>query len=142
VTPPRRVLITGVSNLLGAEVARRLAPQVPYLFGCDVADPVSALEDMDFVHADTRHVVIGKLIRQLHIDTVVHMAVAVDSAREDRAAHETNVIGTMNVLVGCTGPSSPVERLVVKSSQAVYGAGATVGVFFSEDEVGAVSQGG
>src|ERR1700687_6330524 len=30
---PRRVLITGVSNPLGAEVARRLAPQVPYLFG-------------------------------------------------------------------------------------------------------------
>jgi len=139
---PRRVLITGVSNLLGAEVARRLAPQVPFLFGCDVADPVSALEDMDFVHADTRHVVIGKLIRQLHIDTVVHMAVAVDSAREDRAAHETNVIGTMNVLIGCTGPASPVERLVVKSSQAVYGAGATDPSFFSVEMVGAERQGG
>jgi UDP-glucose 4-epimerase len=81
---------------------------VQILFGCDVADPVSALEEMDFVHADTRHAVIGKLIRQLRIDTVVHMAVTVDSAREGRAAHETNVIGTMNVLVGCTGPSSPV----------------------------------
>jgi UDP-glucose 4-epimerase len=132
---PRRVLITGVSNPLGAEVARRLAPQVPYLFGCDVADPVSALEDMDFVHADTRHAVIGKLVRQLHIDTVVHMAVTVDSAHEDRAAHETNVIGTMNVLLGCTGPSSPVERLVVKSSQAIYGAGPTDPSFFSEEMV-------
>ena len=67
---PNRVLITGVSNPLGAEVARRLAPQVPFLFGCDVADPVSALEEMDFVHADTRHAVIAKLIRQLRIDTV------------------------------------------------------------------------
>jgi UDP-glucose 4-epimerase len=139
---PRRVLITGVSNPLGAEVARRLAPQVPYLFGCDVADPVSALEEMDFVHADTRHAVIGKLIRQLQIDTVVHMAVTVDSAREDRPAHETNVIGTMNVLVGCAGPTSPVERLVVKSSQAIYGAGATDPSFFSEEMVGAERQGG
>jgi UDP-glucose 4-epimerase len=138
---PNRVLITGVSNPLGAEVARRLAAQVPYLFGCDVADPVSALEDMDFVHADTRHVVIGKLVRQLQIDTVVHMAVTVDSAREDRAAHETNVIGTMNVLAGCTGPSSPVERLVVKSSQAVYGAGSSDPSFFSEEMVGAERQG-
>ena len=76
---PRRVLITGVSNPLGAEVARRLAPQVPFLFGCDVADPVSALEEMDFVHADTRHAAIAKLIKQLHIDTVVHLAVTVDS---------------------------------------------------------------
>ena len=137
---PRRVLITGVSNPLGAEVARRLAPQVPFLFGCDVADPVSALEEMDFVHADTRHAVIGKLVRQLHIDTVVHMAVTVDSAGEDRAAHETNVIGTMNVLVGCTGTSSPVERLIVKSSQAVYGASPTDPSFFSEDMVGAERQ--
>jgi UDP-glucose 4-epimerase len=139
ITPagPRRVLITGVSNPLGAEVARRLAPHVRYLFGCDLADPVSALEEMDFVHADTRHAVIGKLVRQLRIDTVVHMAVTVDSAREDRASHETNVIGTMNVLAGCAGPSSPVERLVVKSSQAVYGAGPTDPSFFSEDMVGA-----
>lgn len=138
---PRRLLITGVSNPLGAEVARRLAPQVPFLFGCDVADPISALEEMDFVHADTGHAVIGKLVRQLRIDTVVHLAVTVDSAREDRAAHETNVIGTMNVLAGCTGPSSPVERLVVKSSQAVYGAGPMDPSFFSEDMVGAERQG-
>jgi UDP-glucose 4-epimerase len=138
---PRRVLVTGVSNPLGAEVARRLAPQVPFLFGCDVADPISALEEMDFVHADTGHAVIGKLVKQLNIDTVVHLAVTVDSAREDRAAHETNVIGTMNVLAGCTGPSSPVERLVVKSSQAVYGAGPMDPSFFSEDVVGAERQG-
>jgi UDP-glucose 4-epimerase len=119
---PRRVLITGVSNPLGAEVARRLAPQVPSLFGCDIEDPMSALEEMDFVHADTRQSVIGKLVRQLHIDTLVHMAVMVDAKHQDRGTHETNVIGTMNVLAGCAGPSSPVTRLVVKSSQAVYGA--------------------
>jgi UDP-glucose 4-epimerase len=130
---PQRVLVTGVSNPLGAEVARRLAPQVPHLFGCDVADPVSALEEMDFVHADTRLSVIGKLVRRLHIDTVVHLAVMVDSPREERSIHETDVIGTMNVLVGCAAPSSPVRRLVVKSSQAVYGAGPNDPSFFSED---------
>src|SRR5215467_13989558 len=120
--PPQRVLITGVSNPLGAEVARRLASQVPWLFGCDLHDPLSANEEMDFVHADTRQSVIGKLVRRLRIDTVVHLAVVVDAQREGRATHETNVIGTMNVLAGCAGPSSPVRRLVVKSSQAVYGA--------------------
>ena len=125
-----------MSNPLGAEVARRLAPQVPSLFGCDVADPVSALEEMDFVHADTRQSVIGKLVRQLQIDTVVHLAVTVDSAGEDRAAHETNVIGTMNVLAGCAGPTSPVRRLVVKSSQAVYGASPADPSFLTEDVAG------
>ncbi|MFI5281583.1 MAG: NAD-dependent epimerase/dehydratase family protein [Candidatus Dormibacterales bacterium] len=130
---PDRVLITGVSNPLGAEVARRLAPHVPHLFGCDVSDPVSALEDMDFVHADTRHAAIGKLIRQLRIDTIVHLAVIVDGPKDDRTIHETNVIGTMNVLIGAAPPSSPVRRLVVKSSQAVYGAGPKDPSFFSEE---------
>ena len=132
---PKRVLVTGVSNPLGAEVARRLASNVDFLFGCDIADPVSALEEMDFVHADTRHAVIGKLVRQLRIDTVVHLAVLVDSHVDDRAVHETDVIGTMNVLIACAAPSSPVRRLVVKSSQAIYGAGPADPSFFSEDMV-------
>jgi UDP-glucose 4-epimerase len=130
---PNRVLLTGVSNPLGAEVARRLAPHVPHLFGCDVHDPISALEEMDFVHADVRHAAIGKLVRQLQIDTVVHLAVMVDSPHDQRSIHETDVIGMMNVLVGCSGPSSRVRRLVVKSSQAIYGAGPNDPSFFSED---------
>jgi UDP-glucose 4-epimerase len=131
----QRVLITGVSSPLGAQVARLLAPRVPFLFGCDVADPVSAIEEMDFVHADTRQAAIAKLIRQLRIDTVIHLAMMVDSPHDDRAAHETNVIGTMNVLVGCAGASSPVRRLIVKSGQAVYGASGSDPSFFSEDMV-------
>ncbi|HEV2414112.1 MAG TPA: NAD-dependent epimerase/dehydratase family protein [Candidatus Dormibacteraeota bacterium] len=130
---PSRVLVTGVSNPLGAEVVRRLAGQVPYLFGCDVADPISANEEMEFVHADTRQSVIAKLVRQLRIDAVVHLAVTVDSPRDERSIHETNVIGTMNVLSGCTEPSSPVRKLVVKSSQAIYGAGPSDPSFYAEE---------
>jgi UDP-glucose 4-epimerase len=59
--------------------------------------------------------------------------VMVDSPREVRSIHETNVIGTMNVLVGCSAPSSPVRRLVVKSGAAVYGASPGDPSFFSED---------
>jgi UDP-glucose 4-epimerase len=103
------------------------------LFGCDVHDPISALEEMDFVHADVRHAAIGKLVSRLQIDTVVHLAVMVDSPHAERAIHETDVIGTMNILVGCSGPSSRVRRLIVKSSQAVYGAGPSDPSFFSEE---------
>ena len=86
---PHRVLITGVSNPLGAEVARRLAPQVPVAVRLRRRTTRSrALEEMDFVHADTRQSVIGKLVRRLRIDTVVHLAVMVDSpprrARDSR----------------------------------------------------------
>jgi UDP-glucose 4-epimerase len=88
---------------------------------------------MDFVHADVRHAAIGKLVSRLQIDTVVHLAVMVDSPHAERAIHETDVIGTMNILVGCSGPSSRVRRLIVKSSQAVYGAGPSDPSFFSEE---------
>src|SRR5690242_4916085 len=88
---------------------------------------------MDFVHADTRHAVIGKLIRQLRIDTVVHLALMIDTAHDERTVHETDVIGTMNVLAGCAAPSSAVRRLIVKSGQAIYGAGPADPSFFSEE---------
>jgi UDP-glucose 4-epimerase len=39
----------------------------------------------------------------------------------------------MNVLAGCSAPSGRVRRLVVKSSQAVYGAGPSDPSFFSEE---------
>jgi UDP-glucose 4-epimerase len=56
----------------------------------------------------------------------------VDSPHDERSIHETDVIGTMNVLVGCAAPS-PVRKLVVKSSQAIYGPGAGDPSFYSED---------
>src|SRR2546429_4921305 len=88
---------------------------------------------MNCVHADTRLSVIGKLIRQLRIDAVVHLAVLIDSPHDSRSVHETNVIGTMNVLVGGAAPSSAVRRLEVKSSQAIYDAGPNDPSFFSQD---------
>jgi UDP-glucose 4-epimerase len=106
---------------------------VQYLFGCDVKDPISTLEEMDFVHADARQVAIGKLIRRLKVDTVVHLAVMVDSPRDERSIHETDVIGTMNILAGCSAPSGTVRRLIVKSSQVAYGAGPNDASFFSEE---------
>jgi UDP-glucose 4-epimerase len=36
-------------------------------------------------------------------------------------AHEMNVIGTLNLLAGCSGEGSPVRRFIVKSSGHVYG---------------------
>src|SRR5437879_8251298 len=59
----------------------------------------------------------------------------VDSPHDVRSIHETDVIGTMNLLVGCAAPSSTVRKLVVKSSQAIYGAGPNDPSFFSEDMI-------
>ena len=61
-------------------------------------------------------------MRAVRVDTVVHTLTRIDSFDLDaRRAHETNVIGTLNLLAGCAGADSPVRRFVLKSSGHVYG---------------------
>ena len=66
----------------------------------------------------------------------MHCAVAVDSPLGARALHETDVIGTMNVLAACAGEASPVKRVVVKSSVAVYGTEPSDPSFLREEHAG------
>jgi UDP-glucose 4-epimerase len=134
--PRQRVLITGISRFWGCELAMRLEadPDVEQIVGVDVREPSRDLARTDFVRADIRHSLIGKLVRALGIDTVVHANLIVDPRRTSaRVAHETNVIGTMNLLAACSGADSPVKKLVVKSSTAIYGAEPDDPSFWTED---------
>jgi len=120
----RRVLITGVSRWWGALLAQRLIQDegIAEVIGVDTEDPHYDLGDADFLKVDVRHSLIGKLVRSVGIDTVVHTDTTIDSFSDDaRTAHETNVVGTLNLLAGCAGDDSPVRRLVLKSSAHVYG---------------------
>lgn len=122
----RRVLVTGVSRWWGALTVQRLLErrEIEEVVGIDTADPHHDLGSADFVRVDIRHSLIGKLVRSVGIDTVVHTQTTVDSFNLDRRrAHEVNVIGTLNLLAGCSGPDSPVNRFVLKSSAHVYGSG-------------------
>jgi UDP-glucose 4-epimerase len=112
-----------VSHFLGGELARRLESRddVAAVYGIDIDDPKVALERTEFVHADTRHSLLTKLVRGLAVDTVIHCAVLTEGRTGSRTMHETNVIGTMNLLAACSGADSPVRRVVVRSSVAVYG---------------------
>jgi len=132
----QRVLITGVSRFWGSELAQRLEsdPQVEQIVGVDVREPTADLSRTDFVRADIRHSLIGKLVRALGVDTVVHTNLIVDPRRtSSRVAHETNVIGTMNLLAACSGADSPVRKLVVKSSTAIYGSEPDDPSFWTEE---------
>ena len=133
-----RVLVTGVADRLGADLARSLQddPAVGDIYGIDVRDPGRPLGRTEFVHADTRHSVIAKLVRELRIQVVVHCAVVTHHAESARGMHETNVIGTMNVLAASAGESSPVEHVVVRSSTAIYGVDPTGPSFLTEDMAG------
>ncbi|GAC1504240.1 MAG: NAD-dependent epimerase/dehydratase family protein [Candidatus Dormibacteraceae bacterium] len=124
VAKKRRVLVTGVARWWGALVVQRLVedPSVAEVIGIDSREPRYDLGRADYLKLDIRHSLIGKLVRAVGIDTVVHTLTRVDSFDLDRRrAHEMNVIGTLNLLAGCAGEGSPVRRFVLKSSGHVYG---------------------
>src|SRR5438445_721764 len=120
----RRILVTGVARWWGALVVQRLVddPDVAEVIGIDIREPRYDLGRADYLKLDIRHSLIGKLVRAVGIDTVVHTLTRIDSFDMDPArAHEMNVIGTLNLLAGCAGTGSPVRRFVLKSSVHVYG---------------------
>jgi UDP-glucose 4-epimerase len=124
VAKKRRILVTGVARWWGALVVQRLVedPDVAEVIGIDIREPRYDLGRADYLKLDIRHSLIGKLVRSVGIDTVVHTLTRIDSFDMDPSrAHEMNVIGTLNLLAGCAGADSPVRRFILKSSGHVYG---------------------
>jgi len=116
--------VTGVARWWGALLVQRLVedPRVDEVVAIDTEEPHHDLGDADFLKLDVRHSLVGKLVRAVGIDTVVHTQTTVDSFDQDpRRAHEINVIGSLNLLAGLAGADSPVKRVVLKSTSHVYG---------------------
>ena len=118
----RVVLVTGVSRYLGGRMARLLTddPDVERVIGVDVVTPTGDIGGADFVRADIRNPIIGKVISTAGVDTVVHMGVIATpkQAGGRSTMKEINVIGTMQLLAACQRTPS-VRSLVVKSTAAV-----------------------
>jgi UDP-glucose 4-epimerase len=130
------VLVTGVSRYLGGLYARRLSqdPSVDRILGVDVVPPRHSIGRAEFVRADIRNPMIGRIMSQAGVDTVVHMnVIATPKDMGGRVTQkEINVIGTMQLLAACQ-KSESVTRLVVKSSASVYGSSPKDPAMFSED---------
>ncbi len=135
----RVVLVTGVSGDVGGRFARRVSddPSVERVIGVDVTPPRADLGAVSFVRADIRNPVIAKVIAGEDVDTVVHLSVHTESERgapggSRSSIKEHNVIGTMQLLAGCQ-KAPALERLVVRSSAAVYGSSSRDPAMFTED---------
>lgn len=132
----RVVLVTGASRHLGGRMARILTqdPAVTRVIGVDVVPPSDPLPGVEFVRADIRNPIIAKVIAAADVDTVVHMGVIATPVQAGgrSSMKEINVIGTMQLLAACQKAAS-VERLVVKSTTSVYGAGPKDPAMFTED---------
>jgi UDP-glucose 4-epimerase len=131
----RRVLVTGVSSFWGGKLAQALErdPEIETIIGVSPVDPTRELERTEFVRVGTQHALLRRIVQAAEIDTVVDSRLIVDSTTASaRTAHEANVLGTMNILAACSGPDSPVRKLVFKSSAHYYGCEQDDPAFFTE----------
>lgn len=134
------VLVTGISRYIGSRVAAALAadPSIGRVIGVDTVAPGRAdldrLGRTEFVRADIRNPLIAKVIAGSSVDTVVHASVtATPHGAGGRAPmKEMNVLGTMQLLAACQ-KSDSVQRLVLKSTTAVYGSSPRDPAVFTED---------
>ncbi|MDA3628066.1 NAD-dependent epimerase/dehydratase family protein [Saccharopolyspora oryzae] len=136
---PNVVLVTGVSRFLGGHLAARLAanPAIDRVLGVDTVQPgrdlLRRMGRTEFVRADIRNPLIGKVIAGAGVDTVVHAAVNTHSGPAGRAVvKEMNVIGTMQLLAACQ-QSPQVRKVVVRSTCAVYGSSSRDPAVFTEE---------
>lgn len=129
------VLVTGVARQLGGRFVRRVQrePEVDRVIAVDAVPPEHDLGDAEFVRADIRQPVIGKVLAKAGVDTVVHLDVSGTTLGTGGRPQtkETNVIGTMQLLGACQ-KAPTVRRLVVKSTTSVYGSAPRDAAVFTE----------
>jgi UDP-glucose 4-epimerase len=131
-----RVLITGLASYWGGRLAQALEedPRVETVIGVSPEEPTIELARTEYVKVGIQHALLRRIVQAAEIDTVVDTRLIVDSvAASRRVAHEHNVLGTMNVLAACSGPSSPVRKIVFKSSAHFYGCERDDPAFFTEE---------
>ncbi|HKH16528.1 MAG TPA: NAD-dependent epimerase/dehydratase family protein [Solirubrobacteraceae bacterium] len=134
-TGGRRVLITGLSTYWGGRLAQALErdPGVDVIVGVSPEDPTCELTRTEYVRVANQHALLARIVQAAAIDTVIDTRLIVDSVNASpRAAHENNVIGTMNILAACGGPGSPVRKVVFKSSAHFYGCERDDPAYFTE----------
>jgi UDP-glucose 4-epimerase len=132
----RRVLVTGADTFWGGRMIQALEadPSMEVILGMGARTPSVPFERAEFVRADQNYSILNRIVKATQVDTILHTFMITNSATvSNRAMHEINVIGTMNLLAAAGAAGSSVRHIVVKSSSLVYGSSASDPATFHED---------
>jgi UDP-glucose 4-epimerase len=132
----QRVLVTGADTFWGGRMIQALEtdPNLEMILGMGARAPSVPFARAEFVRADQNYSIVSRIVKATQVDTILHTFMVTSSAGiSNRAVHEINVIGTMNLLAAAGASGSSVRHIVVKSSTLVYGSSARDPNTFHED---------
>jgi UDP-glucose 4-epimerase len=132
----RRVLVTGADTFWGGRMIQALEADdsMDVILGMGSRMPSVPFERAEFVRADQTYSILNRIVKATQVDTILHTFMVTNSTTvSNRALHEINVIGTMNLLAAAGSSGSSVRHIVVKSSTLVYGSSARDPNTFQED---------
>jgi UDP-glucose 4-epimerase len=103
------------------------------IVGLDTTEPTVELERTEYVRVDANYSILSRIVRATRVDTIIHTFLVMDPTQmSQRAMHEINVIGTMNLFAAASAAASTVRSVIVKSSTLVYGCAPEDPVWFTE----------
>src|SRR5580700_9915085 len=123
----RRILVTGADTFWGGRMIQALEadPSMDVILGLGASTPSVPFERAEFVRSDQAYSILNRIVKATQVDTILHTFMITNSSSvPNRALHEINVIGTMNLLAAAGAAGTSVRHIVVKSSTLVYGSSA------------------
>lgn len=132
-----RIAVTGTASFLGSRTLRRLVETrgADAVVAVDLSPPPSTLagvrhRKVDLTEPGSDQALLDAL-RDEAVDTIVHMAFFTNPQRDRTYAHELESIGTLSLLAAAA--AAGVERVIVRSFTALYGARGQNPNFLTED---------
>jgi len=123
--------ITGVGSYWGARLASRLLEEDgAKVIGIDRIAPTNEIPGLDYIPVDSRNRLLPDLLRPESVTALCHLDFT-STVEVDEMVSQRNVSGLSEVLTACV--DAGVERVVVMSSTAVYGARPDNSVFIAEE---------
>ena len=130
------VMVTGIANSWGHAFAQKMISEENNLdqqkysvIGLDSIPPEEEIRGLDFIQADLRNSHMVELIRTEKVDIVCHLTFP-DSIQSTSSSFDINILGTMKLFGACA--EAGVQKIILKSSMAVYGARPDNPSFISE----------
>jgi UDP-glucose 4-epimerase len=121
-----RIAVTGTGSFLGARALRWLVKSrgADAVVAVDTARPPATLAGLRYRALDLTgsqsDQVLLETLREEDVECLVHLAFFTNPRRDRVRAHELESLGTLNLLAAAA--AAGVERVLIRSSTALYGA--------------------